>query len=108
MSSRRSGPAQPSFWDRALLQLSVGLLLAVGAGVGCVRTTSIGRASAPTDAHADRDTGAAADGDATLASDAHADTALDRGPIIGGGQDAPTDGPDGPDDQDAAIDAAAP
>jgi len=59
--------------------LLLGSLLVVGAGLGCVRTTSIGRASSSTDAQL---------------ADAGTDTSVDMGPIIGGGRDAATDGAD--------------
>lgn len=87
--------------------LVVWLLVTAGAGLGCMRTTSLGRANgqvdaqadAPTDSPANRD-GAPEDRDAPSASDAPADM-LREAPIIGGGRDATTDGVDGPTADDA-------
>jgi hypothetical protein len=83
------------------------LLVTAVAELGCMRTTSLGRANgqvdaqadASTDAHADRD-GAPDDRDATAAPDAPADMPREA-PIIGGGRDASADGVDGPTTDDA-------
>jgi hypothetical protein len=80
-----------------LRRISLVFLLVIGGGLGCVRTTSIGRADNPPDAHADRVTDAVADSDATTAPDVRTDAAVDQGPIVGGGHD----GADGPDAADA-------
>lgn len=91
-------------WPRLAVapqRISLVLLLVVGAGLGCVRTTSIGRAEGPPDAHADGDTDARPDSDATTAPDLRTDATVDQGPIVGGGKDAAADASDGPDAADA-------
>jgi len=114
--SERTRPGRPG-WGRSPRRGLVGVLLVIAAGLGCGRTTSLGRATlatdaatngetGSTDADADRDTDdAATDRGVTPTGDARADMPFDTGPIIGNGRDAATDGPDAP---DAADDADGP
>jgi hypothetical protein len=89
-------------------------LFAAIAGLGCMRTTSLGHATAAADAQADADASSAdgpseprdrdgatsPDSDAAPIPDAPADLPREA-PIIGGGRDASSDGTDGPDAADA-------
>jgi hypothetical protein len=74
--------------------------LVIGAGPGCVRTTSLGRATAPLDAPVERrdaTTDRQADGgrdDARPEVEPQVDAAADSGPIVGGGRDGPSEGDD--------------
>ena len=98
---RRAWPDAPPVFRVLALLLGIG----AGSGLGCVRTTSLGGggpADAPIEQHdgpADRTAECGTDdAPAERGSIDRADASSDRGPIVGGGRDADSDGSDDADD----------